>query len=131
MVVSIVGDDRDDRDSTAYISDLVPDIAAELAEGELIDKKHVEDEIDLILRTLREMWNMEPDQVMRMSSALSSRATELSVHLHRAENAKGAGRLQWKQIRTLQLGPVLAELDRQFRVASRIVEIRRQDLAVL
>jgi hypothetical protein len=131
MVVSVLAEDRSDPDSIAYIPDLVPDIASTLAEGELIDKQHVEEEIDLILRTLREMWNMEPDQVMRMSSALSSRATELAVHLHRAENAKGPGRLQWKQIRTLQIGPVIAELDRQFRVASRIVELRRQDLASL
>ncbi len=131
MVISTMKQDREDGDSSPYIEDIVPDIAAALAEGELIDKQHVEEELDLILRTMRAMWSMEPDQVMRTSSALSSRATELAVHLHRAENAKGQGRLQWKQIRTLQVGPILAELDRQFRVASRIVELRRQDLASL
>jgi len=106
-----------------YLDELVPEIAQELAWGALESREKVEEEIDLMLRTIRTFWEMEPDQVMRMSSAMSARCTELSVHLHRLE-----GRREWRQIRTMQVDRLLTELDRQFRLSSRLVEIRRQDI---
>lgn len=110
---------------SGFISDLVPEVAAELAWGELISKEHVENEIDLMLRAVRGFWQMEPDMVMRMSSAMSARATELAIHLHRLE-----GKREWRQVRTMQVDKLLIELDRQFRIASRLLEVRRQDLAL-
>lgn len=110
--------------STAgFVDDLVPEVAAELAWGVLVSRQQVEDEIDLMLRAVRGFWDMEPDQVMRMCAAMSARCTELCVHLHRLE-----GRREWKQIRTLQVERLLNELDRQFKIASRMLEVRRQDL---
>lgn len=106
-----------------YVEALVPEIAAQLAWGELVSKAAVEDELDLMLRTIREFWAMEPDQVMQTVSALSARATELGVHLHRLE-----GRREWKQVRTMQVERIIAELDRQFKLSSRLVEVRRQDM---
>jgi len=108
-----------------YVEVLVPEIASELSSGVLVDRQHVEDEIDFMLRTVREFWDLEPDQVMQTISALSARSTELSVHLHRLE-----GRREWKQIRTMQIERLLAELDRQFKVASRMLEVRRQDIEI-
>jgi hypothetical protein len=66
---------------------------------------------------------MEPDQVMHRSSALTARAAELLIQLHRAE-----GKREWSRIRTMQIQPLLAELDRQFKIASRLLEVRKQDL---
>lgn len=106
-----------------YVEDLVPEVAAQLAWGALVSREAVEDELDLMLRTIREFWAMEPDQVMQTIAALSARATELGVHLHRLE-----GRREWKQIRTMQVERILSELDRQFKVSSRLVEVRRQDM---
>jgi cytosine/adenosine deaminase-related metal-dependent hydrolase len=106
-----------------FVSDLVPEVAEQLSWGALISRQHVEDEIDLALRAVRGFWEMEPDQVMQMASALSARATELSVHLHRLE-----GKREWRQIRTMQVERLLAELDRQFKIASRMLEVRRQDI---
>lgn len=106
-----------------YVDDLVPEVAAELAWGALVSKQAVEEEIDLMLRTVRTFWELEPDQVMQSISALSARCTELGVHLHRLE-----GKREWKQVRTLQVERLLAELDRQFKIASRMLEVRRQDL---
>lgn len=106
-----------------FVPDMVPEVAEQLAAGVLVSREHVEAEIDLMLRTVREFWGMEPDQVMRMCSALSARCTELTVHLHRIE-----GRREWRQIRTMQVEKLLAELDRQFKTASRLLEVRRQDL---
>lgn len=112
--------------TVGYVDDLVPEVAAQLAWGALVSKQHVEDEIDMMLRAVRGFWEMEPDQVMRMAAAMSARCTELAVHLHRLE-----GRREWKQVRTMQVDKLLAELDRQFKIASRLVEMRRQDLEAL
>lgn len=120
MLVTVEGT----RDQ-GFVTDLVPEVAAELSVGALVSKQHVEEEIDLMLRTVRSFWQMEPDQVMRMVSALSARATELSVHLHRAEVKR-----EWRQVRTMQVDKLLLELERQFRIASRMLEVRRQDLAL-
>jgi hypothetical protein len=109
-----------------FVDDLVPEVVQELSEGALVDRATVEAEIDLMLRTVRTFWEMEPDQVMRMISAMSARATELAVHLHRVE-----GKREWKQIRTLQVNALLAEFDRQFKTHSRMVEVRRQDMELM
>jgi hypothetical protein len=109
-----------------YVDDLVPEVAAEMAWGALVSKQVVEDEIDMMLRAVRGFWEYEPDQVFRMSMAMSARLTEMATHLHRLE-----GRREWKQVRTMQVERLLAELDRQFKLASRLVEMRRQDLESL
>lgn len=108
-----------------FVSDLVPEVAEQLAWGALVSRQHVEDEIDLMLRAVRGFWDMEPDQVMQMGGALSARCTELAIHLHRLE-----GKREWRQIRTQQVERLLAELDRQFKTASRLIEVRRQDIEV-
>jgi hypothetical protein len=111
---------------SGYVDDLVPEVAQELAWGALISRQHVEDEIDTMLRAVRGFWDMEPDQVFRMISALSARCTELATHLHRLE-----GKREWRQVKTQQVERLLAELDRQFKTHSRMVELRRQDLDTL
>jgi hypothetical protein len=103
-----------------YVADIVPAIAVELSWGALVSRQHVEDEIDLMLRAVRGCWDMFPDQVMRAVSAMSARCSELYVHLHRLE-----GRREWKQIRTQQVETLLAELDRQFKIHSRLLEVQK------
>jgi hypothetical protein len=71
-----------------YVDQLVPEVAAELAWGALVSRKAVEDEIDLMLRTVRGFWEMEPDMVAKLIQAMSARCTELCVHLHRLEPAR-------------------------------------------
>lgn len=112
-----------DSDS-GYLPDLVPEVVAHLAMGELKSREAVEEELDLMMRTVRSFWEMEPDQVMRTISALSARATELTVHLHRLDTKFR----EWKQVRTMQVDKILLELDRQFKIASRMLEVRRQDI---
>jgi hypothetical protein len=114
-------------DEGGYIEDMVPAIVAELSAGALGSRQLVEDEIDLMFRTIREFHSMEPDQVLILSSAISARASEMSVHLHRLENKHR----EWRQIRTMQVNVVLAELDRQFKDHSRLIEVRRQDLELI
>ena len=61
---------------------------------------------------------------MRECSGYSARLTELAVLLHRVE----AGNRQYTRIRTQQVERFLAEIDRQWKTASRLVEVMRQDV---
>jgi hypothetical protein len=95
-----------------------------LADEELGTKEEVEAELNAMMRAIRLFFELEPDAVMRIGAAYSARLTEIYVHLHRVE-----GRVrEWRQVRTQQVIPILTELDRQFKRASRELEIRRQDL---
>lgn len=118
-----VDESKEGSREEGFVSDLVPEVAEQLSWGALISREHVEEEIDLMLRAVRGFWDMEPDQVMQMISALSARCSELAIHLHRLE-----GKREWRQIRTQQVERLLAEFDRQFRCHSRTVELRRQDM---
>ncbi len=106
-----------------YVDHLVPEVAAELAWGALGSRKAVEGEIDLMLRAVRGFWELEPDQVAKLIQAMSARCTELCVHLHRLEGAR-----EWRQVRTQQVERLLAELDRQWKLASRLIAVRQQDI---
>lgn len=110
-------------DDGGYVSDLIPDVATQLSWGALQSREAVETEIDVMLTSVRSFWSMEPDQRMRLVTAMSARCTEMAIHLHRLE-----GRREWRQLRTMQVDKLLAELDRQFKIASREIEVRRQDL---
>lgn len=112
--------------SVGHVDHLIPDVAIEFASGALVSREAVETEIDIMLEHVREFWSKEPDEVMRLIAAMSARCTEMCIHLHRLE-----GQRQWKQVRTMQVERLLAELDRQFRLHSRMVELRRQDIELL
>lgn len=113
--------------SAGYIGGLVPDVVSELSRDTLGSREHIQAEIDLMADVVRDFYRMEPDEVMRNISGFTARCTELEIQLHRVE-----GRYrEFKQIRTMQVQKLLDELDRQFKLASRLVELRRQDLDVL
>ncbi len=113
-------------EEAGFVDDLIPQVAHEFASGALVSKEAVERELDVMLAEIRNWWSYEPDQVLISASAISARCTELAVHLHRLE-----GDRKWRQVRTLQVDKILAEVDRQTRMHSRIVELRRQDLQML
>lgn len=110
-----------------HIETAPPAEAAAASAAALGTREDVQSELDQILTEIGKFWSMEPDQVMRLVAAFSARCTELWVHLHRVE---GRDRT-YKQIRTMQVAPILEELDRQFRLASRQLEVRRQDLELM
>lgn len=110
-----------------HIEGLIPEVVSELSREALGSREQVEAEIDAMCAVTRDFYRMEPDEVMRNIAGFSARCTELEVQLHRVE---GRNR-EFKQIRTMQVAKLLLELDRQFKLASRLVELRRQDLEVL
>lgn len=97
------------------------------AAGVLGNRAQIEAELDGILLVIRDFWTMEPDEVMGHIAAQTARLTELEVLLHRVE----ARDRQFKQIRTMQVQKMIDGLERQFRIASRLVEVRRQDMETL
>lgn len=95
--------------------------------GYLGSRAEVEKELDLIAAAVRMFYAKPADLVMRECSAYTGRLTELAVLLHRKE---GESR-QWTRVRTQQVQRFLDEMDRQWRTASRLIEVNRQDLEVL
>lgn len=95
--------------------------------GYLGDRESIERELDAISAQIRFFHLKQPDQVMRECSAYSARLTELAVLLHRAETSSR----HYVRIRTQQVDRFLDELERQYKTASRLVEISRQDLDLM
>jgi len=95
--------------------------------GHLGTKEEVQDELDGIAAAIRQFHIKQPDQVMRECSAYGARLTEMCVLLHRVESLDR----QYIRVRTQQVERYLAEIDRQFKTASRLVEVLRQDLELM
>jgi hypothetical protein len=90
-------------------------------------RQDIETELDVIAVAIRTFYVKQPDQVMREIAAYTGRLTELCVLLHRVESKDR----QYTRIRTQQVERFLTELDRQFKIASRMVEVMRQDLELM
>lgn len=95
--------------------------------GGLGTRAEVQQELDGIAASVRAFYAKPPDEVMRECSAYTARLTELCVLLARFE---GTDR-QYHRLRTQQVERWLAELDRQYKAASRQIEVQRQDLAMI
>lgn len=87
----------------------------------------IEAELDGVAIAIRSFSLKQPDQVMREVAAYSARLTELCVLLARHESADR----QYLRVRTQQVERYLAELDRQFKISSRLVEVQRQDMELM
>jgi hypothetical protein len=92
--------------------------------GHLGTRNDVQDELDRMARAIRQMHVKPPDMVMRECSAYGARLTELQVLLHRVESVDR----QYTRVRTQQVERFLNEIERQYRIASRLVEVQRQDI---
>lgn len=90
-------------------------------------RQEIQTELDVIAVAIRAFHMKQPDQAMREIAAFSARLTELAVLLHRVESSDR----QYTRIRTQQVERFLAELERQYKIASRLVEVMRQDLELL
>lgn len=95
--------------------------------GHLGPREEIEKELDLIAAVVRTFHRKPPDLVMRECSAFSARLTEMAMLLHRQESVSR----QYTRIRTQQVERFIAEMDRQFKTASRLIEVSRQDIALL
>lgn len=81
-------------------------------------------ELQGIKAALKTWFDKQPDQVIREASAYSARLTELWTELRLVE----AHDRQWTQLRTMQVQPLLDEIDRQYRFQTSRIAIARQDI---
>lgn len=103
----------------ALATDLAP-----LYDGAPSTRAGVLMELAGIKASIRTWYDKQPDQVIREASAYSARLTELWTDLRLLE----AHDREWTQLRTMQVQPVLDEIDRQYRFQITRVAIARQDI---
>lgn len=84
----------------------------------------IEEELDTMIQTVGELDSGQPDVVISTCMALMARCTEIYVNLVRLEHEHKKARF----IRTMQLQKVMDLLDFNFKGASRLVEVARQEL---
>lgn len=97
-----------------------------MARGLLGTPDEVRAECDRVQAGLDMLYEMEPDQAMRFLNGISSRLTELERLLFRVENYERS----YTRLRTMDVEPLLKEVDRQHKSHSRLLEARAQDLAI-
>lgn len=92
--------------------------------GYLGSRSEIEAELNLIAASIRTFHRIQPDQVLKYCSGYTARLSEMQVLLHRIESTDR----QYTRIRTMQVEKFIVELDRQWKTASRLIEVMRQDL---
>ena len=81
-----------------------------------------QDEIDTYFGILQRLNSMDPVQVFQQLSSICARVSEMRTRLMRSETRRETS------FRTREIDPLLEELDRQFRIHSRIQAVREMDL---
>jgi len=76
---------------------------------------------------IRTWYEKQPDQVLREASAYSARLTEVWTELRLLESHNR----DYMQLRTMQVQPILDEIDRQFKVNQSRIAMMRQDLDLI
>lgn len=77
---------------------------------------------------IRTWFDKQPDEVIREASAYSARLTEVWTELRLLEVS---GERSYTQMRTMQVGPVIEEIDRQFKFAQSRITMQRLDVEML
>lgn len=80
-----------------------------------------------IKTAIRTWYEKQPDEVIREASAYSARLTEVWTELRLLESHDR----QYTQMRTMQVTPVLEEVDRQYKFAQSRIAMQRQDIDLL
>lgn len=78
-------------------------------------------ELDEGYTTMRKFGSMDITDVLLTLSAFSARAAEMRAQCNRVENRKAAA------FRSREVDPFLEEVDRQFRIHSRLQSVRQME----
>jgi hypothetical protein len=105
---------------------ILPDVPALRKISDMSASANLEDELDAIVESLQEMIRAgeTPDVLMNACMAMQARCTEIYLQLVRIEGKVRKARL----FRTAQLQKVMDLLEFTFKGASRLIEMRRQDI---
>jgi hypothetical protein len=105
---------------------IVPEVPAHDVVRDLDSSAGLEDELDAMVESLYEMVKVAvtPDILMASCMAYQARCTEIYLQLIRIEARVRKAR----QFRTQQLQKVMDLIEFTYRGASRLIEIRRQEI---
>lgn len=81
-----------------------------------------------IKAAIRTWFDKQPDEVLREASAYSARLTEIWTELRLLEVG---GAREYTQMRTMQVQPVIDEIDRQYKVNQSRIAMLRQDIDLM
>ncbi len=84
----------------------------------------LEDELDAMVAAVKEIDPSAPDVIMMTCMALMARCTEIHLQLVRLEGTNRKARI----FRTEQLQVVMDLLNFEYKAASRLIEVRRQEV---
>lgn len=83
------------------------------------------EEMDGYLEQMKQFHHMPVDEVFRLLSGWTARATELRIQLNRSDNQRASS------FRTKEIEPFLEECERQFKFHSRIQATHELDLKMV
>lgn len=81
-----------------------------------------------IKAAIRTWYDKQPDEVLREAAAYSARLTEIWTELRILESR---GLRDYTQMRTMQVTPVIEEIDRQFKINQSRIAMLRQDIDLM
>ena len=88
------------------------------------ERATLEQELDAMVDSINSLDPSQPDIIMAATMAYMGRCTEMYLKLVRIEGNNRQARF----VRTMQLQKVMDLLDFQFKGASRLIEVRRQEV---
>lgn len=86
--------------------------------------KSLYEEVEDMVRVIRDVAEESPDLVMRTCMAYMARCTEIWIQLLRVETNERRA----KSFRTMQLQKVMELIEFEFKGASRLIEVARQEV---
>lgn len=86
-----------------------------------IDKTR--DEIDSYYSMIEQFPKKEPGMILQDLAVISGRVSEIRTKITRIESSNR----KLQQLRTKEIDPLLEEVDRQYKIWSRIISVRQQE----
>lgn len=83
--------------------------------------EQLQDELSEYYQRIKAFGSMDVGEILRSLAAMSGRASEVRCALMRGESRRGQG------FRTRELDPFIEELDRQFKIWSRLHSVLQQE----
>lgn len=105
-------------------SHTVPTVPAHKPVSDLPFGASVEEEIDAMITSIKQFDGSAPDILMSTCMAYQARCTELYIQLVRIEPMERKA----KVFRVTQLQKVMDLIEFEFKGASRLIEVRRQEM---
>ena len=88
------------------------------------NRTNLYDEVESMITTIQDAVHQTPDVMIRTSMGLMARCTEIWVQLLRVEMDDRKA----KSFRTMQLQKVMELIDFEYKGASRLIEVARQEV---